>query len=85
MILFRAILILMLSSVVIRLSAYPGPPRFAHLSLNEGVSNNLVYAMAQDHHGFMWFGTLYGLVRYDGYRYEVFQHDPQDPASISFD
>ncbi len=31
----------------------------------------------------MWFGTDDGLSRYDGYRFTVFKHDPQNPQSIS--
>lgn len=40
-------------------------------SVDEGLSNRFVYAMAQDHEGFMWFGTKYGLNRYDGYNFQV--------------
>ena len=31
----------------------------------------------------MWFGTFDGLVRYDGYDFVVYEHDPADPTSIS--
>ena len=31
----------------------------------------------------MWFGTGEGLNRYDGYRFKVFKHDPDDPKSLS--
>ncbi|MEE8524834.1 MAG: two-component regulator propeller domain-containing protein, partial [Thermoanaerobaculia bacterium] len=33
----------------------------------------------------MWFGTRYGLSRYDGYRFLIFRHDPDDPGSLSDD
>ncbi|MEZ4745518.1 MAG: two-component regulator propeller domain-containing protein [Calditrichia bacterium] len=59
--------------------------KFDRLSLEDGISHNLVYAMLQDRSGFLWFGTMYGLVRYDGTRYRVFRHDPTDPHSISYD
>lgn len=58
--------------------------RFERLSLEEGVSHNLVYAIHQDRTGFMWFGTMYGLVKYDGRRYTTFKHDPADSSSISY-
>ena len=42
-----------------------------------------VFAIAQDKYGFMWFGGKNGLRRYDGYKVDVFRHDPQVPGSIS--
>jgi len=38
--------------------------------------------MVQDDQGFMWFGTQYGLNRYDGYGFKVFVHDPRRPDSL---
>lgn len=55
------------------------------LSLEEGVSHNLVYSILNDRQGFMWFGTMYGLVKYDGVRYTVYRHDPDDINSLSYD
>ena len=60
------------------------PFRFERLSLEQGVSHNLVYALHQDRIGFMWFGTMYGLVKYDGRRYTTFKHDPTDSTSLSY-
>lgn len=60
-------------------------PRFEPLSLQEGVSLNLVYAMMQDSRGFIWFGTMHGLIRYDGREYKTYRNDPDDLSSISFD
>ncbi|NNE09016.1 MAG: hypothetical protein HKN20_10695 [Gemmatimonadetes bacterium] len=55
------------------------------LSLEEGVSHNLVFDIVQDHTGFIWFGTMYGLVRYDGDQYRFYRHDPGDSLSLSND
>lgn len=65
--------------------ATSGPYRFERVSLEQGVSHNLVYAILQDKKGFLWFGTMFGLVRYDGYTYTVFRHDPDDSTSLSND
>jgi ligand-binding sensor domain-containing protein/signal transduction histidine kinase len=40
---------------------------FDHLTVMDGLSNANVMTIYQDHRGFMWFGTMYGLNRYDGY------------------
>ncbi len=58
---------------------------FEHLSLEEGISYNLTYSILQDKEGFMWFGTFYGLVRFDGRDYTHFKHNPFDSNSVSSD
>ena len=40
---------------------------FQHLTLGKGQDINFAYNIVQDSKGFMWFCTLDGLVRYDGY------------------
>ncbi len=47
-------------------SAAGGSPVFDRITTNEGLSHNTVYAITQDHKGFLWFGTREGLNRYDG-------------------
>jgi ligand-binding sensor domain-containing protein/signal transduction histidine kinase len=42
-----------------------------------------VYAILEDSDGFLWFGTLDGLGRYDGYEMVVYRHDPSDPGTLS--
>ena len=50
--------------------------RFTRLSTAGGLSQTKVAQIVQDDQGFMWFGTQYGLNRYDGYNFKVFVHDP---------
>jgi len=57
--------------------------RFNRLSTNAGLSQTRVAQIVQDDRGFMWFGTQYGLNRYDGYRFKVFVPDPSRPDSLS--
>lgn len=37
----------------------------------------------QDHKGFIWLGTQEGLIRYDGYNFVSYTHDPLDSTSLS--
>ncbi|AYQ33209.1 ATP-binding protein [Runella sp. SP2] len=53
------------------------------IGLSEGLSQGMVYDLAQDQRGFMWVATKDGLNRYDGYNFKVFTHDPYNPYSIS--
>jgi ligand-binding sensor domain-containing protein len=57
--------------------------KFERLTTAEGLSHIKVSHIAQDNQGFMWFGTQYGLDRYDGYNFKVFVHDPKDANSLS--
>lgn len=56
--------------------------RFKHLNVSNGISNNNVETIIQDHEGFMWFGTLGGLNKYDGYSSKVYKHNSQVPSSL---
>jgi ligand-binding sensor domain-containing protein/signal transduction histidine kinase len=56
---------------------------FNNLTSEDGLSINTVMCMLQDSRGFIWIGTVYGLNKYDGYKFKVFTPDPNDPFSIS--
>ncbi|MCK5371918.1 MAG: hypothetical protein KAQ62_25330, partial [Cyclobacteriaceae bacterium] len=56
---------------------------FQNLSSADGLPGNEISAIFQDHLGFLWFGTDFGLVQYDGYQFEIYQPDDNDPYSIS--
>ena len=57
--------------------------KFDQLSIAQGLSQGSGNAILQDSKGFIWIGTQDGLDRYDGYRVEVFKHDPSDPDSLA--
>jgi len=57
--------------------------RFAQLSSGQGLSQARVGQIIQDDQGFLWFGTQYGLDRYDGYEFKAFMHDPARANSLS--
>lgn len=68
-----------------RQARVPLPPplvRFEHLSVEDGLSHSEVWAIMQDHRGFMWFGTQNGLCKYDGYSFTAYRHDPDDEGSL---
>lgn len=52
------------------------------LTVEEGLSNNEVTSIVQDHDGFIWIGTRGGLNRYDGYDFKVFNQIPGDSNSL---
>jgi len=58
------------------------PVRFQHLTINDGLPENSVRSILQDHLGFLWFGTQNGVARYDGTHMDIFLPDPDDPHSL---
>ena len=56
-----------------------------HVALEQGITNNLIFSIYQDSRGFIWYGTMFGLVRYDGVSFKTFRHNPADTNSISND
>ena len=64
--------------------SHPPPDlSFRHLTTEQGLSQDDVVAILQDHRGFMWFATGEGLNRYDGNAFVVYKNDPSDPGSLS--
>ncbi len=57
--------------------------RFEHIFVKDGLPDNNVFWFLKDHLGFLWIGTGNGLVRYDGYNFVTYKHNPNDTSSIS--
>lgn len=54
-----------------------------YLGIEQGLSNNAVISICQDHNGFLWIGTYDGLNRYDGYGFKVFHNIIGDSTSLA--
>jgi signal transduction histidine kinase/ligand-binding sensor domain-containing protein/DNA-binding response OmpR family regulator len=50
--------------------------------IDNGLSHNTVRCVAQDSHGFMWFGTARGLSRFDGRHYKNFYAAEADSTAL---
>lgn len=46
--------------------------KFEHYNENNGLSYNSVRHIVQDKNGFLWFGTFFGLNRFDGYQFKPY-------------
>src|SRR5271157_3062909 len=70
-------------NVPIRLPLIEGKDiRFTHYSTEQGLSENRVDHMLQDAQGFLWFGTYNGLNRFDGYRFQIYGPQANNPNSL---
>jgi signal transduction histidine kinase/ligand-binding sensor domain-containing protein/DNA-binding response OmpR family regulator len=59
------------------------PPVFEDITIKDGLPQNTVFCILQDYLGYLWIGTEYGLVQYDGYSMKVFQPEEDNSGSIS--
>ncbi len=55
---------------------------FHHLTPAEGLSNENVNAVVQDHYGYIWLGTNFGLNRFDGTSLKTFYARPDDSTAL---
>ena len=56
---------------------------FKHLNVENGLSQSSVLSIAQDARGFIWFGTRFGLNKYDSQSFKVYNHDNSNEKSLS--
>lgn len=57
--------------------------RLEHISIEQGLSQSEVNCIYQDKEGFLWFGTLDGLNRFDGYDMAIYRKNTDIPNGIS--
>ena len=55
---------------------------FKHISYKEGLVQSPISNFLQDNKGFIWFGTLKGLNRFDGYEFKTFRYRENDKTSL---
>ena len=75
------LLTLLCVGMVVSASVIPDM-RFRRVDTREGLSNSTVNSILRDSHGYVWFGTGYGLNRYDGYRIRTFFSYDKDTTSL---
>lgn len=73
----------MILGVVTPAQAVSEVVRFERLTVEQGLSQSWVHAILQDWQGYLWLATEDGLNRYDGYEFEIYRHDMDDPNSLA--
>lgn len=56
---------------------------FTHYSSKDGLSQNTVMYMLQDHNDFLWFATWDGINRFDGYNFTTYKPRPDNKIPLS--
>jgi signal transduction histidine kinase/ligand-binding sensor domain-containing protein/CheY-like chemotaxis protein len=82
-VLFRLAILFFIAGIPLFIHGQQTEYRFKHITTHTGLSNDIINCIAQDHMGFMWFGTMEGLNRFDGYNFRVFKRILDDPSSLA--
>jgi ligand-binding sensor domain-containing protein/signal transduction histidine kinase len=78
---FRLVLIILFTWTEV--SAQVSNLKFEGVLTEKGASSGTIHCILKDNLGFIWLGTNNGLLRYDGYNFKEFKHDPSDSNTIS--
>ena len=57
--------------------------RFDNLTIKDGLSQSSINDILQDQMGFIWVATQDGLNKYDGYDFQIYKQEANNPHSIS--
>ena len=64
-------------------SSFAGNFHFVNVTAMNGFKPHIITCMLQDKRGFLWYGTVHGLNRYNGYEIEQYINKLNDTNSIS--
>ena len=59
--------------------------QFTNYSVDHGLAHNFIMSIYQDNDGFMWFGSLNGMNRFDGKAFKYFERNENDSNAIKGD
>ncbi len=69
--------------VLINMQAQDYEPRISNISLSQNSNVPATFAIEKDKFGFIWFGTIDGLYRYDGVNFMIFRYDPLEKNGLT--
>lgn len=76
------LIVIIFSSCLVTGSQAQSPTyHFSKLTVNQGLNDGMISAITQDKYGYMWFASLGGLNRYNGYSMKLYSHTPGDSTS----
>ena len=78
-------LLALLCPLAVQALQLPQTPRFRRVGVADGLPSSTVFQVAQDRDGYLWIASADGLARFDGVGYQVYRHDPRNPASLPGD
>lgn len=80
------LLIIFFASVTVSFSQKEDwKPAYMNISVNDGLPSSETYFVHQDSHGYMWFCTDHGVVKYDGFRLHLYTKSNGLPDDVVFE
>jgi signal transduction histidine kinase/ligand-binding sensor domain-containing protein len=76
-------LLLLFISKTCNLSAQNYESHFTKITDEKGDAPSATFSIVEDSRGFIWFGTVDGLYRYDGYNFKIYRFRKDDTNSLS--
>jgi len=77
------LLVLLIAGLPVCLTAQQGKIFFNRIGIEDGLPQGHIFSMTEDSEGFLWFCTLGGLAKYDGYTFTNYSSDSRDSTAIS--
>lgn len=65
--------VLLLFGAAFHALALPSTPRPRQFTVSDGLSSNRLYKLAEDREGYLWIGSVDGLLRYDGRQFRTWR------------
>ncbi len=67
----------------INVSSQPGGALFTNYSVADGLKDKTIHCIFQDRKGWVWIGTDFGILRFDGYTFKDFLIDSEESEILS--
>lgn len=77
------VIALFMSLSVNSLHAQPNSPLFHNYTLADGLTDKTVHCIIQDRKGWIWIGTDFGVLRFDGYQFKKFTTHSSESLILS--
>ena len=78
----KTLLVLFLLSIMLKFSSKAQHIRFDYFDTRKGLSQNNINSLIVDSTGYVWFGTIEGITRFDGSNYDIFRSTPSIENSL---
>ncbi|MBI5541742.1 MAG: histidine kinase [Bacteroidia bacterium] len=82
---FKKSLWFILFLLVVNICTYAQSPVYKHYSVADGLPSSEVYHVFQDSKGYIWFATVNGVSRFDGYEFKNFSYENGLPDNSVFE